>query len=66
MHLCYLLLYLYGIEAKVLYEKKNYYYIRILKKSVPCLLYLVKPYSYGAERLTSCEYKFKYVNTNIY
>lgn len=43
-YLCYLLFELYGIEANVLHERDNLYYIYIFKRSVPKLYVLTKPF----------------------
>lgn len=53
--LCDILMKKYGIYANVLPEKQ-YFYIRVWKRSTPLLLSLVKPYL-----LPSCEYKFRHV-----
>ncbi len=55
-YLCDLLLELYGIEANVIRDGNNRHCIRVLKRSITRLYWLVKPFL-----LPSCEYKFRFV-----
>lgn len=58
LYLANLLHQLYALELSVLHErKKNLYYIRIYKRSVPTLFTIVKPFLQD-----SCLYKFRHVN----
>ncbi len=56
-YLCDLLFEKFGIEANVVKDGKGLFCIRVLKRSVTRLYWLVKPFL-----LPSCEYKFRFVN----